>query len=751
MSRRLLFALPVVMALVVTSCSGNAADDVASGDKFVAEGKLPEAVIQYRNAIQKEPRLGDARLKLAKTYEQLNERANAGREYIRAADLLPDNLEAQTKAATVLLLSGQFEDAKTRAERALAIDAKAVDALIVKASAMANLKDLEGAIGELEGALSAHPDEPRMRGSLGVLEMAKGNLAEAEREFRHAVDLNPKNPDSHLALGAFLLRANRGPEAEQALLEAHRLDPKSLLANRALAVFYAGSNRGAQAEPFLKTLAEVMPDGQGVLALADYYAGSGRPAEARSVLESQLGNAKLFSDTRRRMAAILYSEKKPAEAHALIDEVLAKTPNDADALVAKARLQQVEGKREDAMRSAQAAVKANPNSVSAHYLVGQLHAASARNDEAIAAFTEVLRLNPSVAGAQLELARLNLTRRGGSATSVGYAEQVLARQPGHPIAQLTLVRGLLASGNVARAEREMELLVKRFPKAAGVQAQMGTVMLAKRDAATARQYYERALSLDPNSLDGITGLVTLDIVARRVDAARSRVNAKLAERPDEPRLIELAARTATAANDVTGAEQHLRHLIDIAPERLSAYAMLAQIYIRQQKLDAARAELNRVAAKQKRPVGPHTMIAMLYEQEGRLDEARKFYEQVLGYEPRAAVAANNLAWIMAERNENLDLALKYAQTAKEVLPEQAEVSDTLGWIYYKKDLPSMAVAPLQHAVEQDPGNPVYHYRLGLVYLKTGDSAKARQALQQALKLNPAFQQAADAKSKLAGL
>jgi tetratricopeptide (TPR) repeat protein len=127
------------------------------------------------------------------------------------------------------------------------------------------------------------------------------------------------------------------------------------------------------------------------------------------------------------------------------------------------------------------------------------------------------------------------------------------------------------------------------------------------------------------------------------------------------------------------------------------------------------------------------------------------YEQVLRYDSRAAVAANNLAWMMAERNENLDLALKYAQTAKAVSPDVPEISDTLAWVYYKKDLAPLAVEPLQHAVSRDPKNANYHYRLGLVYLKTGDVAKAKRSLEQALSIDPAFPGAADARAKLSTL
>ena len=69
-------------------------------------------MVQYRNALQQDPRFGEARLKLAETYEKLNDRQNAYREYIRAADLLPTNVEVQVKAAALLLATRQFEDAK---------------------------------------------------------------------------------------------------------------------------------------------------------------------------------------------------------------------------------------------------------------------------------------------------------------------------------------------------------------------------------------------------------------------------------------------------------------------------------------------------------------------------------------------------------------------------------------------------------------------------------------------------------------
>jgi tetratricopeptide (TPR) repeat protein len=115
------------------------------------------------------------------------------------------------------------------------------------------------------------------------------------------------------------------------------------------------------------------------------------------------------------------------------------------------------------------------------------------------------------------------------------------------------------------------------------------------------------------------------------------------------------------------------------------------------------------------------------------------------------VAANNLAWMTAETGGNLDVALQLAQTATRRLPDHPAVQDTLGWIYYKKGLATLAVPPFEKSIEKDPKDPVYYYHLGLAYARSGDSPKARQALQQALKMAPNFRGAADARQVLASL
>ena len=72
-------------------------------------------------------------------------------------------------------------------------------------------------------------------------------------------------------------------------------------------------------------------------------------------------------------------------------------------------------------------------------------------------------------------------------------------------------------------------------------------------------------------------------------------------------------------------------------------------------------------------------------------------------------------------------------------------------MYYKKDLVSRAIPPLQVSVLRAPSNPTFWYHLGLAYAKSGETTQAKKALDRALDLNPTFPDASDARAVLASL
>ena len=213
----------------------------------------------------------------------------------------------------------------------------------------------------------------------------------------------------------------------------------------------------------------------------------------------------------------------------------------------------------------------------------------------------------------------------------------------------------------------------------------------------------------------------------------------------------LAARAYASMGDVKGSEELLKRVLAIDPAFLDAYGALGQLYTRQGRLEEALTEMTTLAQKQSRPVAALTLAGIILEAQGKHTEARTTFERVMRLDAEAPVAANNLAWIYVQTGGNLDVALQLARTAQRKLPKVAEVNDTLGFIYYKKSLPALAVPALRASVESDPNNPSYQYHLGLAYVLAGDKAQARQSLAKALALKPQFDGAKDAQSVLDSL
>jgi tetratricopeptide (TPR) repeat protein len=722
-----------------------------SGDAYVAQQKLREAVVEYSNAVQQDPRFGEARLKLAQTYLELGDLGSAFREYVRAADALPADADTQVKVGEMLLVARQFQEATSRADKALAAKPNHVPALILRANALAGLNRIEDALSEVELAIRTEPDRSESYASLGLMQFMRGDRAQAEAAFKKAVDTNQQSTQARLALANFYTVSGQMERAEEQFKAALAINSKDLLANRALAYFYIASRRAPQAEPHLKVVADASPNDTGKVILADYYIGMSRFDDARRLLETIAANGtSAFATAKLRLAALSLFSGDPAAAMRFVEDVLAKQPSHTDALVAKAELLARSGRWVDGLAAARAAVASNQHSAKAQFVLGQALALRRDDVNAIAAFNQALQLNPRLAAAELELAKVHLTQ-GRLKEAERFAQAAITKLEGYAEAHLLLARIHLMNGQPAKAELSLKALTQAFPDSPAVQTEVGLLEMSKRNRQAARAAFTRVLDRHPTHIEALAGLNQLDVEEKRADLVKARMTAALRTKPQDGRMLVLASRTYASLGDLATAEAMLQKAIAADPNTLDAYGMLGRLYATQQRLDEATAQFEKLAEKQPASVSAHTIVGMLLDMQNRTSEARQKYERALAIDPRAAVAANNLAWIYAETGGNLDIALQLAQTAKSQLPERPEVNDTLGWVYHKKGLSALAVTPLLQSVQRDPTNATYHYHLGMAYAGSGDNDKARASLRRALSLDGNFSGAVEARQALQGL
>jgi Tfp pilus assembly protein PilF len=722
---------------------------LADGNRYFAEGHYSEASLEYRKAIQQDPLFAEAHSKLAETYDKLGDAIAATREYVKAADLRPDDATLQTRAGTFLLMAGAFDDARGRALKALKQNPQFMDAHILLAQSTAHMKDLDAAVRHIEDAIRMEPTDARAVVNLATMEQAKGDIRNAEAQFKRATALDPKSVPAALALGRFYLSTGRPKEAEESLKNAIALAPTDLTANRALAGVYLTTNRFKEAEAPLKAAAEGASSAQ-KLILADYYLVALRNDEAKKALQALMDRQDVFADTRLRLSMLEWRQGHRQEAYSLVDEVLKKGATDSRANLMKARYLVADRKFEAARDLLKTSVNADPRRSTAHYLLGTTYRALGDLESAKKEFAESLRLAPSQIESKMQLAQLSLLS-GELDGAESLARAAVQTEPRNGEARLVLVDVLIARKNFPEAIRDATALAGISPTLPQPHMQLGRIHYKQTDYASAERSFRRAIDLSNGSVEAVGALVETLIAAGKIQQARLLAEERVARNPKESASLLIAAEVYKAAHEVGKAETALKNALALDPANMNAYMELSRMFFAEQRLDEARAQLENIVAKQPKAVWAHTFIGLSLHLQNRKAEARQRYEQVLQIDPRAAVAANNLAVILLDEGQNLDRALELAQTAKQQLPDNADISDTLGWAYSRKGLGSLAIAPLEFSVRKDPDNPLFRYHLGEAYAQAGQTGKARQILEQVLASTAQFEGRDDAIKTLARL
>jgi tetratricopeptide (TPR) repeat protein len=706
---------------------------VARGDQLTKAQNHQSAILEYRNAVAANPQSSEAHYKLAEAFAATNDVRNALVEYVRAADANPDNLDAQLKASQLLILARQYSDAQARLRGVLRKDPTNATALLMLGNALAGLKSFGEAIAANEKAAGLEPTRPSLFLNLGALRFIDGNRAQALQAFRTAVAMQPKSPDTHVGLATYYWATGNQAECEKSLKNALEVGPNDVTAHRMMAAFYYNVGRPALAETHLRRVVEIAGDTASRVTLSDYYVAVNRVEEGVTILEQLSKEKGAYSLARIRIAMIRYIHGRRREAGEIIEDVLAKNPRDTVALATKAHMLLGAAKAQEALAVAQSAVSINVSSTRAHFAEGKALLALGRVAEARKSFREVTRLDPGATEAHLELSRIHLTHDEID-SAIQTAQQAIESHPSSIDARLALARALMVrTEDQGRAEAHLEAMVKLFPRSGEIQHAVGELALARGDRDGARRAFERALQVNRRNWESLDRLITMDLRSGRVADARRRAEAALDASPDAVPALLLTAKAAEGAGDSRVAERHLRRVIELEPDNLDGYTALGAVYLGDRRLDKARAEFIEIAKRQPRSVAPPTMVGILSQAQGERAGAIEWYQRALKVDTRAAVAANNLAWIYAETDQNLDIAHELAQVAYAELREIPEVADTMGWVYYKRNMHAEAIAVLLRCVEKDPTNPLYHFHLGMAYSKRGEDMKARASLQRALK------------------
>jgi tetratricopeptide (TPR) repeat protein len=124
--------------------------------------------------------------------------------------------------------------------------------------------------------------------------------------------------------------------------------------------------------------------------------------------------------------------------------------------------------------------------------------------------------------------------------------------------------------------------------------------------------------------------------------------------------------------------------------------------------------------------------ASALEQSNRWPEAKQALEAGLASNPDQPLLLNFLGYAKLERNEDVEAAEAMIRKASELAPDDASITDSLGWAEFKRGKVDDAIATLQRAAEKDPDQAEIQEHLGDALYRSGRRYEARFAWNAAL-------------------
>lgn len=710
------FVLFASCAMMLVGCSREARKQRAleAAETHFKANDFDRAEVEYLNALKNDPLNAQAIARLGLIYAEQGRTGPAIAYLVKANELRPEDPEVLIKIAHLKVVLAQPEEARAAANRLLDRQADHPEAPLVLAASLTRVEDVEPTRERLK-ALASAQGAP-VQTALGMIELRLGRLKEAEEFFRRAQSVQADYAPSYTGLAAVLA------------------------INRDLAGATAAYQKAAELSP---------PRSPRRLQHAQFLLKNNDPTAGRKLLEEVTQNAPDYLPAWLARAEVALSDKQYDEAEQLIARALSRDGGNLEAQLMRARLRIAQGRVAEALVDLERLARDFPGLPSVHFELGRAHSAAGDNAKAATALTQAVKLAPNFADAIMPLAALHITKAEFD-DAVVLLRRLIQQRPDLPQAMLLLADAYRGQGNLDGAMETYRLIDERYPQNRQTALLKGQVLVQQNKRPEARAALEKAREFAPDNPAALELLVGLDIRERQHAAARDRVQSAAAAHPTLAGPAQLLlARIALAQNDRAAAETAVRKAIELMPENQTAYFMLAGIYNANNEAPKALASLQEAVARDPSNQTAQLLIGVIQEKERNFAPARDAYEKVLAQNPRAGVALNNLAYLYAEKLNQREKALELAQRARELMPADPHVADTLGWILYRLGQYARALPLLQEAHSKRPDSGEVAYHLGMTNYMMGDEAAARALLKQSLEDKAGFSEADDARRSLA--
>jgi putative PEP-CTERM system TPR-repeat lipoprotein len=645
-TRTLISITALVGALAVAACTEESPErHLAAAKQHLEKKDSKAALIEIKNALQKNPDLGEARLILANAMMKEGNPVAAEVEFRKAlaskvppVQVVPElarammqlgqdkkvvdefgstkfgNPAADASLQTTLIAAyaslGKPDQAKAALAAALAADPGYAPAQLISARQKAATGDVDGANATVDAVLAKDPANTDALKFKGDLLMFARKPDEALAMYQKALQADPKYLPAHFAALTVLVQQGKADEAEKQLEQLKQVAPKNPQTRFYEAQLAYLKKDFKRARELATELVQQMPNNALVLQLAGATElQAGTPAQAEIYLSKALQIAPRLALARRLLIATYLRTGQSAKALTALNEVAGK-----------------DGSLDPRLYS----------------LAGQVYLQNGDAKKGEEYFAKALKLDPDNARKRTQLAITHLAS-GKTDEALDELQDIAADDAGIT-ADLALISAHLRRREYDKALAAIDKLEKKQPERPIAANLRGRVLLAKKDTAGARQSFERALTIDPNFFAAAASLAALDVADRKPEDAKKRFEALLAKNPKNGQaLLALAQLSAASGGNKDEVAALLNRAVQANPADPTPRLLLIDHYLRHKdNRQALAAAQDAVAAA---PNDAQLLLALgrVQQVSGDVNQAVATYGKAVNLQPLSPVPLVRLA------------------------------------------------------------------------------------------------------------
>ena len=437
----------------------------------------------------------------------------------------------------------------------------------------------------------------------------------------------------------------------------------------------------------------------------------------------------------------------------------------------------LQNKVTDAINYLQKSKEANQEYYNSYFTLASLYFQRGEHDKGIQELKSLLKISPNNIKALIAIASILETKNRNDEAMMYYLQ---AKETGQIEGYLELAKCYMRKKETDKALKVLDEAVRKYPSETASYELKGKILVSVKKSEDAIKTFEEIEKINPRL--ALTHIVNTYIFVNKPQKALERIRKEIKKQPEQPELMAEMSRIYKIMGKKKDAIENAHEIILTKPESPIGYIALAMIYNADQELDKSievlrkASRLNDIsiammlgntyflkkdhntALEQYRKadtIKPGYVPALFQQGSvlyamGKKKEAIAEYQKVLRLSQNHVPALNNLAYLYADDNKDINMALQLATRAYTLAPNDGFVQDTLGFVLVKNGKIQEGFTALKKALELLPDNPSVHYHIALAYKEYNDKRRAIEYLQKAMSFGE-FPEASNAKQLLAKL